>query len=1092
MLDGDADYKINLSSSQQNLQYNFAYIIDVSGSMDGTPLQEAKDAYESLTNSLINSGIADVSQFKVIPFDDNVKSVSPSGLLDATQAVTAIQNAYGGGGTNFTPALNTAHQFFSGLPDGGTNIAYFLSDGRSSNGFETVANSLKSVADVQAYGIGGGVDTNQLKKVDSDGNISVLQNPSDLTAEFNNSDFSADSIAQINLLLDGTVVETIQSTQLIEDSLGLSFEGSINNLDISFGAENLLTAEIFFTDGTPTSTVDFTIASGLAEVTDDNPFDEIVNGTAGDDTIRLGAIDLGSNSGGGDDKVVGNDLDNILDSGSGNDIVFGNDGNDTITTGSGQDRIDGGDGIDTVVYINQLFADSSVQKVGNVITVDNTDTLTNVEFIQFSDVKISTENLQPVPILTTSDITIAEGNSSNTTAQFTFNLSLISAEDVQFTYSTQDLTAIAGEDYITKTGQVTIAAGETTATVEVEIIADTVSEAEELFVLNVSELSGATFDNDEQEYSVFATVEKDILEGSEGDDSLEGGDSDDTIFGKGGNDTLIGGAGADTLDGGNGNDTYFVDNAFDTIVENSSNGNDTVYSEVDFSIAEFGRVENLILTDNAIYGIGNSRDNVITGNSLDNILSDDEGEDTLNGGLGNDTLIGGTEDDTYIIDSLEDTIIENESEGFDIVEASIDYSIENIAHVEHLILTGNAIIGTGNSLDNYIDGNALDNVLNGLEGDDDILGLEGNDTLDGGTGDDTLRGGKGDDTYIIDSTSDTIIEESGNDTVKASINYSIASLNKIDNLTLTGDAISGTGNSDGNEIKGNALDNILDGVEGSDALYGGAGNDSLIGGTGRDTLNGGAGDDTLLGGEDKDTLSGGAGNNTLIGGTEDDTYIVDSLNNIIIENTSSGFDIVEASVDYSIDGFDNVEHLILTGSAVTGTGNSLDNYVDGNALDNVLNGQEGDDDIWGLLGNDILNGGTGDDTLTGHEGDDTLIGGMGDDELIGSAGADIFVFNNPNEGIDEITDFSVTDDTIHISAAGFGGGLTAGDIISEDQILIGSSSTANNATQRFIYNTNSGALYFDADGNQSGFDAVRIATLILEPTISASDIFVTL
>ncbi len=582
------------------------------------------------------------------------------------------------------------------------------------------------------------------------------------------------------------------------------------------------------------------------------------------------------------------------------------------------------------------------------------------------------------------------------------------------------------------------------------------------------------------------------LVGTPNNDLLEGGAGDDTIFGKGGNDTLIGGAGADTLDGGNGNDTYFVDNAFDTIVENSSNGNDTVYSEVDFSIAEFGRVENLILTDNAIYGIGNSRDNVITGNSLDNILSDDEGEDTLDGGLGNDTLIGGTEDDTYIIDSLEDTIIENESEGFDIVEASIDYSIENIAHVEHLILTGNAIIGTGNSLDNYIDGNALDNVLNGLEGDDDILGLEGNDTLDGGTGDDTLRGGKGDDTYIIDSTSDTIIEESGNDTVKASINYSIASLNKIDNLTLTGDAISGTGNSDGNEIKGNALDNILDGVEGSDALYGGAGNDSLIGGTGRDTLNGGAGDDTLLGGEDKDTLSGGAGNNTLIGGTEDDTYIVDSLNNIIIENTSSGFDIVEASVDYSIDGFDNVEHLILTGSAVTGTGNSLDNYVDGNALDNVLNDQEGDDDIWGLLGNDILNGGTGDDTLTGHEGDDTLIGGMGDDELIGSAGADIFVFNNPNEGIDEITDFSVTDDTIHISAAGFGGGLIAGDTISEDQILIGSSSAADSATQRFIYKTNSGGLYFDADGNQSGFDAVRIATLILEPTISASDIFVTL
>ncbi|MEH1811619.1 MAG: hypothetical protein V7K26_28420 [Nostoc sp.] len=60
-----------------------------------------------------------------------------------------------------------------------------------------------------------------------------------------------------------------------------------------------------------------------------------------------------------------------------------------------------------------------------------------------------------------------------------------------------------------------------------------------------------------------------------------------------------------------------------------------------------------------------------------------------------------------------------------------------------------------------------------------------------------------------------------------------------------------------------------------------------------------------------------------------------------------------------------------------------------------------------------------------------------------------------------------------------------------DQILIGSGAVATtSANQRFIYNISTSALFFDADGNQTGFGAVQIATLSNKPTIGGNDIFV--
>ena len=151
-------------------------------------------------------------------------------------------------------------------------------------------------------------------------------------------------------------------------------------------------------------------------------------------------------------------------------------------------------------------------------------------------------------------------------------------------------------------------------------------------------------------------------------------------------------------------------------------------------------------------------------------------------------------------------------------------------------------------------------------------------------------------------------------------------------------------------IHGNVGDDRLIGEAGSDTLYGDAGNDILDGGddqdqlfglSGDDSLMGGGGSDTLSGGDGSDTLDGGAGNDILRGGTGADTYIVDSIGDQVIETgaDNGAVDTVQASVSFTLSKY--VENLILTGTAVTGTGNGGNNTITGNDLDNTLDGGAG-------------------------------------------------------------------------------------------------------------------------------------------------------
>lgn len=157
----------------------------------------------------------------------------------------------------------------------------------------------------------------------------------------------------------------------------------------------------------------------------------------------------------------------------------------------------------------------------------------------------------------------------------------------------------------------------------------------------------------------------------------------------------------------------------------------------------------------------------------------------------------------------------------------------------------------------------------------------------------------------------------------------------------------------------------------------------------------------------------------------------------------------------------------------------------GEAGDDFLAGDGGDDQLDGGAGNDLLFGGDGRDQLFGNQGRDVLVGGAGNDLLTGGEGIDFFQFASTQEGIDTILDFSATEDTIRV-LTGFNTQLPLGTL-AKTQFCLGASATA--ATHRFIYNSSTGALYFDPDGtgNQA---QVQMAQLVTRPTLTYKNIAV--
>ncbi len=213
-------------------------------------------------------------------------------------------------------------------------------------------------------------------------------------------------------------------------------------------------------------------------------------------------------------------------------------------------------------------------------------------------------------------------------------------------------------------------------------------------------------------------------------------------------------------------------------------------------------------------------------------------------------------------------------------------------------------------------------------------------------------------------------------------------------------------------------------------IFAGAGNDHVLGLAGIDILEGSVGRDSLYGGAGNDQLAGGGGADVLDGGP--------------------GVDVI------------------------TGDG----------ARDVIIGGN----------GADTLNGGVNADELLGGKGGDVLTGGADADAdtLIGGAGGDTFVFNSPAvaQSVDQIMDFeeagSVAKDVIQLDRVVFTA-LPGSGPLADGNFVSGGNPVAGDADDFILYNVDSGALFYDADGNGGGA-AVQFAVLVTSPdALNASD-----
>jgi len=288
-------------------------------------------------------------------------------------------------------------------------------------------------------------------------------------------------------------------------------------------------------------------------------------------------------------------------------------------------------------------------------------------------------------------------------------------------------------------------------------------------------------------------------------------------------------------------------------------------------------------------------------------------------------------------------------------------------------------------------------------------------------------------------------------------------------------------------------------LAGPAVLSGLAGDDWLVGSEGNDYLNGGSGNDRLAGRE---------GNDTILGGSGDDKYLVTNFGgtDLIVDEGGSNdqLEFITGNVDF-FGGFVAYRKgtslcFLSQSSENTWDTSEIKNfqgsgyieklrYIDGNDIGyggifSLMKGSVGTAGFDWITatetGNSSLSGLGGIDTLWGYNGNDTLNGGAGNDVLIGLGGADKFVMDVIPKipfDADRIYDFTSAEDKIQFARKVFKGFSATGTLADTAYVEGAGKTTADSPSQRVIYNTTTGDLFYDPDGSGKSA-AVKVATII--------------
>jgi serralysin len=490
-----------------------------------------------------------------------------------------------------------------------------------------------------------------------------------------------------------------------------------------------------------------------------------------------------------------------------------------------------------------------------------------------------------------------------------------------------------------------------------------------------------------------------------------------------------------------------------------------------------------LLTSNDVVNGSENGDDISAGTQEGNdTIHANGGDDFVKGDRGNDTIDGGAGWDTL---SYQETIYGHGSFRGIVLNTATGVVTDSWNNTDHI-----------SNFEEYRGSSFADSITGSAAEDEEFAGLRGADTINGGAGWDLVG-------YNNDA------RFGGAKGIKANLTTHkiIDGWGQTDTVTNV-EAVRGTAKND--SFVGSAGDDSFEGLAGIDSFNGGGGFDFMnfnninwngathgvtvnlalatgqivndgfdnseplvsiegIGGSRfADTLTGGSADDFLRGRDGNDIINGGVGADEMRGGVGYDVYTVDNAGDFVDElrDDGAGIDTVKSSRAFNLGSATqvegSVENLTLLGSGnIAGTGNSLANVITGNA---------------------------GINTLNGGSNNDTLNGGLGNDTLIGGSGSDKFLFNsalNATTNLDTITDFNVAADTIQLDDAIFTG-LAVGTLTAA-AFFIGAA--AHDSSDRIVYNSTTGALIFDSNGNASG-GAIQFATLTAGLALTNADFVV--